>query len=296
MILGFKFRLSSVDSLSKDIENSAGRLKTSMNKIHLLMPKILELFEEVKQIKPEFDKLHGKVSELEEYNPHLQNTFHSKAEKMSEKTSAIFLDLGRVFEEIENSANSLKHIILDADSIIYKENKLLDKYIQKIDQMPKSELQQKILGLINQTKQDFMSVSRRLYEAAKAEQSDIIEAPKKSRKMISDELRTLGSKIDEVGRILEHLDIDDIDEIVKNSHKQLDNLETIELEAIVVMRKLEDHILKIKNRLYLLSQDVADKVRQKTINTERKFDKIKDTITESAEKLLKGININQEIE
>ena len=98
--------------------------------------------------------------------------------------------------------------------------------------------------------------------------------------------------MEEIGKLLEHLNIDDIDDIVKNSEKQLDNLEKIETNSISTIKKLEQYLIEIKNKLYLLEGDVEDKVRKKIIETEKRFDKIKSKITKSAESLLKDIKIS----
>lgn len=294
LIIGYKYRwFASVDSLSKDIENSSDRLRESMDKIYLLMPKIMEVFEEVKKLKPEFDKLHVQVAKLKEYHPELQNQLHEETEELSEKTSSIFLDIGRVFNGMEKAIMTIKDIVFDADAIIYKESKQLDKFASKIGSIKDSELARHVMIKINETKEELMSVARKLFEAAKAEEKSMFpeSGEQKQRTPISQQIRSLGIKVEEIGRILDHLDIDDIDDIVKNSEDQLDNLKKIEMNAVLAIKKLEGYMIDIKNKLYLLEDDVADKTRQRTIATERKFDKVKADITKNAENLLKDIEI-----
>lgn len=296
-MFGFKFRIASIESLCKDIENSTNRLKQSTDKIELLMPRVLATFDEIKEILPEFKKLHVKVAELEEYDPELQDLLHEKNERVAEKTSSIFLDLGRIFTDMEKSIAAIKDIIMDADAIIFKENKQLDKFKDQIKNI-KLESSQKVLEKITETKEDLMAVARRLFETAKAEQKDIFPQKKEKvpRTPLSEQIKSSGIKIEEIGKILDHLNIDDIDEIVKNSEEQLENLERIEVNASLAIRNLEGHLIEIKNKLYLLEGEPETKIRKRIIQTEKIFDKAKADITKNAEKLLKSINIVKKIE
>ena len=294
MALGFKWRLISIESLCNDIEESSKRLKNSVGKTDNLMKGVYSAFEEIKQIKPEFNKLHIQVAKLKEYNPKLQDMFHEQKEKLSEKTSHIFLDLGRIFTETEKSTTELKNIMLDADSILYKENQQLDKFTEKIKQLKDSTLSHELLIKINTAKEDMVSVARKLFESAKAEEKDIlIETTKttKQRIPLSEQIRSLSIQIEEVGKVLEHLNIDDIDDILKSAEKQIDYVEKIELDIILIIKKLEKYLIEIKNKLYLLDDKVASKVRIRLISCEKKFDKTKEGITKSAENLLKEITL-----
>ena len=110
-----------------------------------------------------------------------------------------------------------------------------------------------------------------------------------NRKDYSEEIKNLSIKIEDLVYMIENLKIDDIDDLVKKTEKQIDYLKGIELYAAIMIKKLESHIIEIKNRLYLLDEEIASKVRERMIASERKFDKAKEDITKSAEKLIKDI-------
>ena len=257
------------------------------------MKNVYANFEDIKEIRPEFDKLHVQVQKLDEYNPKLQDMLGKEKEKLHEKSSFLFIDLGNVFNSLEKAALELKHIMLDADAVLYKEDRQLTKFAKQIKNLQDTSLRQELLVKVNGVKEEMMSLIRRLFESAKASEHDLFLEGKKTiqRTPLSKDIQRLSVHIDEVGRVLTNLDIDDIDQITENAEKQLDYLNKVELDVILSIKNLEKHLIDIKNKIYLLDGDLKDKVRQRIINAERTFDKAKETITRSAEKLLLQIKI-----
>ena len=62
-----------------------------------------------------------------------------------------------------------------------------------------------------------------------------------------------------------------------------------------MVKKLEDHLIYLKNKLYLLEDEVDKNIRERIINSEKKFDKVKSEITKNAESLFQDINIFEKI-
>lgn len=294
----YRYRLASVGSLCRDIENSSERLKSSMETIGMLVLRAISTFDEIKEILPELKKMHVKVAELEEYKPEFQNTLYEQKERYSEKESTIFLDLGRAFREMEESITALRHIVMDADTIIYKESRMLDKFISDIEHLKDMKVSRQVMKKIITLKEDLLSVALRLMRTAKAEERDIFpkDGKKPERKPLSERISSAGIEVAEIGRLLDHLDIDDIDEIVKDSEKQLEDLEKIETSASMAIRDLENHLAGIKNKLYLLQGDSEPKIRSRLISVEKRFDKLKSEITKNAESLVKDLKVYKKID
>jgi len=208
--------------------------------------------------------------------------------------------LKSILNEVDKSFIDLKRITFDADTLIYREDKILNKFAKKIEGLNGDEkLAHTLINKINEVKENMKTVTRKLFVVARAEEKDMfsksIDASINDGGPISKQMKKLGVEIDEVGKILEHLKIDDIDDIVKNSEDELIKLKKIELEAVAIIKKLEGYLTDIKNRFYLLQDEIQEKLKDNLDSSEKKFDKIKQDITKNAEKLFKDINIAGDI-
>ena len=64
---------------------------------------------------------------------------------------------------------------------------------------------------------------------------------------------------------------------------------------ILIIKKLENYLIDLKNSFYLLEDEIDKKIREKLIKAERRFDKTKGAITKNAESLFEDINIVEKI-
>ena len=300
MLFGYKLRFVSTSQLCEDIEKTAESLRESTEKIEKLMPKIKDQFEGLKKVKPDMNKSKVQVTNLKEYDPKLQDMYHEIREKVFEINHFIVLDTISLLEETDKAIADLKRITFDADTLFFKENKILNDFAAKIKGVKDSDkITPELINRINQVKEEMKTVARKLYESARAEKKDIFskhaEKITESRIPISEQIKKLGLEVDEIGRVLEHLDIDDIDDIAKESEEELTKVKKIELEVVIVIKKLENHLIELKNRFYLLEEEIDKKLRDRLIVSERKFDKMKSNIADNAEKLFKEINIVEKI-
>ena len=124
MIFEFKRYFMSISAICENIQNNSSELKEAMLKFDDLNPKIKKHFEDLKEHKPELDKLKVQVAKLKEYHPQLQNSFHEKKEKVLEINQQLYLKINSFLDMIDSSVNILKNIMLDADALMYKENKI----------------------------------------------------------------------------------------------------------------------------------------------------------------------------
>lgn len=300
MIFGYKWSFASIPTLCDNIGKTAATLNSSMTKIEDLIPKIKNQFEELKNLTPELNKLKVQVAELKEYKPKLQDLYHEKRETVLEKNSSITFDVIKLLDELDKAIADLKRITFDTDTLIYKEDKILTNFAKKIKELKEDEkLVHELINRINEIKENMKTMTRRLFESSKAEEKDIfsksIERVAKTKIPISEQIKHLGIEIDSIGRVLEHLKIDDIDEIVKSSEEELSLLRKVELEVMIAIKKLEQDLISLKNRFYLLEDDVEEKLRKRLDISENKFNKIKTSITKNAENLFEDIRIVEKI-
>lgn len=293
LIKYYKWNIKSSKDLSLNIEKTSAELTESLDKIQTALSSIKEAFEKLKKINPELSKLHLKVAKLKEYHPTLPEMYHDKKEESSSLIFSLKQNSEGALAEIDQAAKMVKKIIGNADALLYKESKLLDQFAKKITALKEGEkLSYHLLSRINQVKEEMKTVARRLFEEFKAEErSAFLELQKK--KNISEEMGALGIEIQEVGKVLEALKIDDIDDIVKNSEKQLFNLRKVELESALVISKLERYITTLKSEMYLLPQKEKKEVDEKIESLEKKFNTIKKNITTQAEMLFQDIKIHE---
>lgn len=302
LILGYKYKLASIPQLCKNIENTSSTLNKSMEKIEGMMPKLKGSFEELKKISPEFTKLKVQIAQLKEYKPRLQDMYEEQKGKVADINHAITLNITELLNEFDKAITDLKRITFDSDALIWKENKLLSRFAKKIKELKGDEkLVYELIRRINEVKEDMKTICRKLFESSRAEERGVLSrsaektVETRPRIPISEQIKKLGIEIDSVGRVLEHLNIDDIDGIVKNSEEELFKLKKIELEVIIIIASLGKYSTELKTKLYLLEEEAAGKIKKRLMDSENRFNKAKEAITKNAESLFKEIDIIEKI-
>lgn len=300
MCLGYKFRFASTSRLCGDMEKKAANLREAVNRIEELAKGMNKKFEELKKIKPDLMKLKVQAAKVNEYKPELHDMLHEKRENVLDINHSIAADVNSFLGAVDRAFADLKKITLDADSLLYKENNILNSFAKKIKESKGDEkLVYGLVNKINEVKENMKTLARKLFVLARAEEKDIFvkteEKAAKNKIPLSEQISQLGVEIDEVGRVLEHLGIDDIDMLVQKSEDELSKLKKVELDAAVMSEQLEGYLIELKNRFYLLEDEIAKRLREKMISSEKSFDAIKNNITKNAEKLLEEIDIVQKI-
>jgi hypothetical protein len=286
-------------TLSKSIEKSTTRLNTIMGSIEEISSQINDAFEDLKKANIHLTKLAVQATRLKEKKPKLKDLYKEKEELVSKLNQSIALKTTKLFNRTDLVVKILERITFNADAVLYKENKRLNKFIAKTKKVENKELSQKILSKINLVKADIKTAARKLYEASRAEEEKGIleEYPSKESKelRISEEIKKFGLEAAQIDLILKKLTVTNIDEISKNAEKLLTDLKKIELDVMVGMNKLEEHFVKINALLYLLEDKTSFSVKNRLKSSKEILIKTKKRITEHAKNLLKDIEIVKKI-
>jgi len=292
-----KWCFHSIPQLCEKIEQKNIDLKESIDKLENLMPKIEKGLSEIKDISPEFSKLKVQVANLKEYRPKLHDMYEEAREAVLDLNNSIKNNLDNSLDQIDKGLDCIKSIMFSADCLILKEEKLLNGFAKKINAVEgDDDLKKLMINKINLIKEDIKSITRRLFEKARAEQDDIFDKQKKTKLPLSEEIKRLSVEIDSVGRVLERLNIDDIDEITKDCEKEIDDIEKIEEDVMDMVNKIESYLKKIQGKLHLLEDDISDKLRQRVDDSYKKLEDIKADITNNAKKIFESVVIFQEVD
>lgn len=288
----YKFKLRAIPKLCHDIEKNAVELKFSIEKLESLNTELNELFAPLKKEIPESEKLHVQEVKLKEKKPGLKDLY--KKERILKMNRGISEKIAEILRETNLSIKNLKTITFDADALIYKEEKLLNSTADKIERAKTDRrLEHELINRINEVKEEMKTVTRRLYEVSRAQEKSILTPvmEKPSRMALSDQIRELSIDVDRVQRILNTLKIANIGEITRNAEKELDDLRKIELDIEILLPRIDKYLNFIKNKLYLLEDEFADKIKKDLISVIKQFNKTKKQITEQAELLFQEITI-----
>ena len=280
--------------LCEKIENEAAELREVMAKIDRLKAKLEKRFEELRILKPDFSKLKIKVNGMEEYAPHIQTEYQEKREAVLSTNDAALNDLKDILFLSDKALCYLLGITTSANALLYRENKELSKTAKRIKRIKgESKLSFTLMSRINEVKEDMKSITRVIFESARLEEKDLLSADieKKSKKRLSSMIKEQGIAVDEIGKALEHMKIDDVDEIAKDSEKKLKNLKKIQIESMLIIEKLESRIFNIKSWFGLFEEEVKKQAIRKFNKSENNFIKTKKKITEQAKKLFEDIHI-----
>ena len=284
------FWSKSVESMSKDIQETAVSLGKFLEEIEKQRSKLEKDFASLKKLKPELGKLGVRVAKIEEYKPKLQDKLHGKKVKYEHLNHSVMRDTDKLLNLFDQAVQDVKNIVFDANTLFVNENKVLDGFAHKIKSIKgDSKLANELLGRINEVKEEMKSVARRLFESSRAEEHDIFDT--KPKKPIAEQLKKLGVMIDEVGKVLVKLNIDNIDDIVKKSEQELTIIKKVGLEAIIALSQLERLLDFLKAKYSFLEESTFKKADERLSASERRFLKIKKQITEKAKKLFENIKI-----
>jgi len=284
--------------LSKGLERSTNKLKTDLDFIEEIDSAIKDSFEGLKKSNTELTKLAVQATRFKEKKPRLKDLYKQKEEAISKINKSISFDAARLFNKIDTAIKILQRIIFNADASLYKEDKRLNKFINKIEKLKDEKLSQTLLNKIELVKEDIKTAARRLYEASRAEEKEVLkkypsEMPQKI--SVSEEIKGLSIEAADLEDALKHLTITNIDQIFENAEKLLRDLKKIELDAISVMPKLEESFIKTNALLYLLENQTRSEIKKRLNSSKEAVSVIKKRITEHAKNLLKDIEIVKKI-
>jgi len=287
-----------VSYLSENIKKNSENLKNILSLIrHNNSEKLNKVFELLKKANIYLTKLAVQSAELKEKKPELKNLYKEKEKVVMKINQTIERIVNRMFDNIKDVIKDLKKITFDADAILYKESRTLDKFISKISKLEDKELAGKLLNRINLVKQDIKTAARRLYEASRAELKSILEKyPIEEKQPISEEIKKAGIETESLQDALSHLKVNDIDEITQKAEKELQDIKKIEIDVLSVFPVIERYILKIKNLLYLLDEEVAERIKISIAKIDEFINNSKKAISDQAEEILEKIQIVEEIE
>jgi hypothetical protein len=282
----YKWKFASVSVLCKRIEHNSEILKDAMGRIQERFAKAKKIDEELKKLKPELNDAQEKAAQLKEYHPELQLKVLDLKEKVSDKNQMLIDSLKTILNETEKATGCLKRIFDDADSVIYHENKELDRKFLKISSID-PELRHAIAVKINESKEEFMGIATKMFELAKAEEKGIFRGYEKRGKPVSEDIENMGIKMDEVGRVLQKLSIDDIDDITGSCEAQINLVKRTGFESVALMNQIESMFTEARIMANLTDQRLAHNSEY----VERNFKEAKHEMTLNAEHILADIKL-----
>jgi hypothetical protein len=203
--------------------------------------------------------------------------------------------INELLDKSLEAVNKLKALDIDADTLIYREEQLLNRFIRKILKLEDKKLARETLNKINLVKEDMKTIARRLYVSAHAQEKRIFKEYKKPTAPLSEKIKKLGIDVESIENTLSRLKIDDMDQITSKAEKELDDLKKIELDIQLIMPKIEKNLVFIKNHAYLIEDDIAEKIKARTAQAEGQISSAKQEITDQAELLLQDIEIIKKI-
>lgn len=282
----------SVRSLSRDIQDNASSLGVLLGDIARLRSGLEADFVELKKLKPELGKLGVRVAKIEEYKPKLQDKLHDKRVRYEHLNHSVLREVGRLFDLFDRAVLLVKVIVFDADSLLVREDKALDGFAGKIKSLKgDSSLANELISRINEVKEDMKTVARRLFESSRASEHDLFET--RPRVSVADQIKRLGVMIDEVGKVLVKLDIDDIEDVVQKSEQELAAVKKVCLEAVIALSQLERLLDFFNARFSFLEEQTFHKAQERLSSSDKLFSDVKKRITDRAERLFESIKIQE---
>ncbi len=292
--MAYKFKLTPVPILSRQIKEYSAMIAKSRNETISLRKKITSSLEKLKKANNNLTKFSVQKAKLKEKNPKLKNTYTEKKEKVKDLSAETRLNFVHLLKKIDSIVLDLKEIIFSADTLLYKENKNLNRLHKEIKKLKNKKLSAKTASQINILKQEIKSAARRLYESAKA--PELLKKPfTKKATNLEKTIFELGIESASLEKALEKLNVNNIKEITKKAEKELDNLKKIELAVVSLVPEIKSHFAYIRSHHYLLEPSAAGRVEDRLSISEKKLDRILDKIESQAEKLFKEISIVKEI-
>jgi len=295
MSLAYKIRLVPTASLSADIQKRAKDLAKARYTIAKLNQRLNPLFEQLKNIDIEMTKLSVQKAELEEEHPRLKDMYAKQKSILKELSASVRYSVVELLNEMANAVNDLRKIMFDADTLLYRENRMIDKLHKQIFKLKDKELSVKIMNQLNLIKEDIKTAARRLYESVDA--SELLKKPFAKRKEfpVSEEIARLSMEAVGLEKVLEKLKVTSIDEITKDAEKELADLEKIEIAVVSMFPEFKENLSHIISRLHLLDFSAAERIREKIAVFEAKMDRILERISAHAEELFEEIAILEKL-
>lgn len=292
MVRWYKWDLRSAESMSQLIQEISKDLGKSLDRADTLYNKMSKCIKELKEIKPEIDELQEKASKLDEYEPTLPTKLGQKKEKASELTASCRNEMQDFLKHIHKATSSTKKIMHFSNSLLYKESKKLDSFAKKINSSDTdSKLREELLSRINHVKEDMKTTARKIYEAATAEDDSVLEDNSENsiKKPVSDCISALGVAISDIGKILETLDIDDIDHIVSKSEEEMESIKKIALDCIIVLSKIDRYHSELEEGSKSIHEN--EEIKKDLGEFDKYLSKVKNNIKLQAGMLLEDIKI-----
>lgn len=148
-------------------------------------------------------------------------------------------------------------------------------------------LKHRTVVLVNEIKETIKSITLKLLEASRMEEEKVMLYPSK-RKIteLPERIKELGAEIEKLEEVSESPSTAGILESAVN---QIGKLKAVELNALVLMSSVDRHFAKLKEKVYLLEEDVSRKTLTNIISSEKRFKDVKSKISSQAQKLFEAV-------
>ncbi len=291
-MMPYRFKISSEDALFKTIEKLAPEVDSSIESIKSLSSDLEKIYKRIKDIYPDLSRLNLQKVKLSETPSRLKEV--DKRKDYIDINSEFLEKTENLCRQIVAAAYALKKIISNTNTLIYREDKELNRLASGLKKLDDPELSQEILNKINSVKEAMKTTSRRLLESARAQEHELFIRSfekKPASPSVSEKIKELGMDAGRIDDAIEKLNINSIDEITEKSEKQLLEFKKIELLAKTVIPRLDSTLIDIKNKLYMLSDDTSKKIVSLLDKTGSRLEKSKKQITSQTQDLFERIRI-----
>lgn len=295
MCLSYKFRLKSTLRLSEDIKKNVKGIIKSGELIASLKENLDTSFKKLKKANIELTKLSVQEAPLKrELHPRLRDLHADKKSDVNNTSAIIMYDIFHILKEIDTITSDIKNIMADAFALMYRENRAISRmHVKIISLEERNKFSSEVANQLNILEEDIKTSARRLYEAIKS--PDLLKEPFKKPFSISEKISELSDEAAGLEKVLERLNLSNVNEIVRDAEKELGDIKKIELAVVSVTPELKSHIAHIKGNIYLLGSSAAGRVNDRLAKTESNIDNSFSKMSSDAKKLFEEIVIIKKI-
>ncbi|MBW2993778.1 hypothetical protein KY317_04350 [Candidatus Woesearchaeota archaeon] len=286
-MFGIKLKSSAV--LSSEIRKNSLKLRKMFSEIDRFSLKLEEMFKTLIEAKKELGRLDVRKVKLNELHPKMINLHEKREELVNRLNFSIGMHLKKFLSVLDAIAVKLKNITFEADTLFYREDRRLTNLGERIKSIKDIYLRHKLISVVNNIKETIKSVTLRILEASRLEEEKVMLYPSKG-KLPARKLKEIQVETEGLGKISGEFDIDNMN-AVKEVAEQIKKLKTIELDVLVLMSSVDRYHAKLRERIYLLRDDVAKKIIEDIKSSEQRFKGIKNKISKHTQKLFTSIKI-----
>ena len=285
----YKIRLKSGKSLCKAIEKNASVINSNLAQINEAVKKNSSLIRELKKNKIASGKLDVQFAKPKKETKELKNLYKTKIKQISSLNNSLLKNYIKMINLIKDTAHRLDKATYDADSLIFREDHRISILVKRLIEKKQSH---KMIFKLNMLKGLIKTTALRLFEASKFQQKSVLKYPSEVKEVgFASKIKELSAKIWNLEKTLEKEGAENIDNLIKESKEELDYLKKLELDILMIMPLLEKYLIDFENDAYLLEENYSKNLADAVSSAKNVLKKIKEKISERAQKLFEEIEL-----